>query len=441
MGFGPDIKIGISPQVTSDIDNLILMAKDQGHLFVPPAYYQVASDQAVQLNAAADWIAQKIIPECDFELSSLAWYVTAVGTEGDGTLELYSHDATNDQPDSSLATLATTGSGDTADTWIAATISTAQQLYAGKIYWIVLKGAASVDFSASTRRWNTAQGSMFPDSMPSAKYSTDSGSTWSACEQDSKPALMNLILNPVPTDLVPSLYYGRSTGKYVITTAGPEEIPVAGISLDCSDLTADTLNYVYLTTALALEASTTTWTRNSDGLMVKVGDTTKKFVGLIYPKDILGSGDQAPVDCMDRRLVAYKGMQKTIGKYNPYVLDTSETGAIAERQFKNNNDWKAEFIGNAIVSLRCGYYRGTSAWSYCGIGIDSTTTHPKCEKVGGYSQYTGSTSCLDVDGLDLGYHYAFPIIYAAASSNIVYRYASASPIEYYSNFSGWVVWR
>jgi hypothetical protein len=326
-----------------------LAIQDQGRLFVPPAYYQVASDQAYQLNAAADWIAQKIVPECDFELSSIAWYVTAVGTQGVAAIELYSHDATNDQPNASLATLvAASDSGAAADAWIAETLATAQQLYNGKEGWIVIKGTDGDDFSVSTRRWNTAQGSMFPDSMPSAKYTTDSGSTWSACTQDSKPAIMNIILNPVATKLVPNLYYGRSTGKYTITTAGLAEIPVEGISLDCSTLTADTLYYVYLTTALALEATTTTWTKDSNGLMVKTGDTTKKLVGLIYPKDVLGGGDQAPVDCMDRRLIAYKGRKGTFGKLCPFASTTSKT--------VSDNDWNTLTSGSTDYRIEAVFW-------------------------------------------------------------------------------------
>jgi hypothetical protein len=399
--------------------------QDQGHLFVPPAYYQVSSDQAVQLNAAADWIAQKIVPECDFELSSLAWYVTAVGTEGNGTLELYSHDSANDEPDASLATLATTGSGDTADAWISATISTAQQLYAGKTYWIVLKGAASVDFSASTRRWNTAQGSMFPDSMPSAKYTDDSGSTWSACEQDSKPAIMNIILNPVATDLVPKLYYGRSTGKYTITTAGFAEIPIEGISLDCSALTADTLYYVYLTTALALEASVTTWTKDSNGLMVKTGDTTKKLVGIIYAVDALGGGHQCPVDVMDRRLVSYNGADKIVGKLNPYSSDTYETSnltLVAWQQWMNNNDWKVDFVGSTI-ELQATATKNASGSASLSIGIDATTPSQYASQ--GEIYYAGheSTPFLSHNFNNIGYHFAYPLvtIASAATHGVYYK--------------------
>jgi hypothetical protein len=52
------------------------------------------------------------------------------------------------------------------------------------------------------------------------------------------------------------------------------------------------------------------------------GATDRKLVGMVYPKDILGSGDQAPVDCMDQRFVAYDGRKVNFSKLNPYAGNT-----------------------------------------------------------------------------------------------------------------------
>ena len=298
-----------------------------GRLTVPPAYYQTTNDQPVQLNSENDWMASKIIPETDFELQAISRYVSSVTTEGNGTLEVYSHDATNNQPGTSLKILGTLGSGSISDwTRLYMVLADRYQLYKGTTYWIVMKGADGADWSESTRRWNKDTGSMFPDSMPVSMVTTDGGTSWNACLQDAKPALWNIILNSTDHH-VPMLHYGRATGSYVyIPEYGIYEIPEEGLGLNCELLNEDILYYIYLyknPELMLLEASTVEPTRH-EGIAVKTGVQSRRLVGILYPKEIQ-TGRQGPVDVMDRRLVGFPGMRKSCGKLNPYSVSTSET--------------------------------------------------------------------------------------------------------------------
>ncbi|MEJ2719488.1 MAG: choice-of-anchor R domain-containing protein, partial [Deltaproteobacteria bacterium] len=303
-----------------------------GRLEVPGAYLQTGSDTAVQLNAAADWAAQKICPRTDWQLNALAWYVTAVAAEGNAAIKLFSDDgAADSNPDSAIATLSDSfGSGDAADVWRWDDGFTPCQLQRGKTYWLVFQGTDGADFSLSCRRWNTNVGSMFPDETPAAKISTDGGSSWSALTQGSKPAILNIVLN-ASANIVPPLIYGRYNGQYVyLPGMGVREIPDAGVSLACDALTADTLYYVYLydnSGTLTLEASATVPTL-SEGILVKTGATTRRYLGMIYPRELYndGTGYQGPVDCMDSRLVLnhYNRAPKTLGKLCPYSANTND---------------------------------------------------------------------------------------------------------------------
>ena len=351
---------------------------DQGQLYVPPAYYQTGSSAAVQLNAAADWAAMRFSSDVDMEISSLDIYVSAVGTQGDITCAIYSHDSSNDEPDSSLQAFGTVDSGSGAG-WVRLSISSSSryQCAAGGTYWIVIKGSAGVDFSLSARRWHTGIGSMFPDGVKCLS-SSDSGANWSQIQQDSKDACLNLIING-QSDHVPQLYYGRKDGQYVyIPGSGLMEIPEEGISLDCSALTADTEYNLFLydnSGTLELEASTTGRTR-VDGITVKTGDTEKRFLGKIYPKEIQ-TGKQGPVDVMDRRLVAWPGRSCLVGKYTPFSSETYYIPSATATWFKwnNNDDYTVEILAveSARIQLVAQSAIESAGRMNISFGIDSTT--------------------------------------------------------------------
>jgi hypothetical protein len=419
-----------------------LALRDQGVPSATPAYYQETGEAAQNINAANDWIAQMIAPDVDFKLTSLSIRTQNETTEGIRTIELFSHNPATGKPGSSLQALGSLGSGGGGATpeWNRLAISSGNQyqLYHGKAYWIVSKGADGADWDESIRRWNTAQGSMFPDSMPKAMYSTDGGSTWTECTQDSKPALWNIVINSLESH-VPQLCYGRRDGKFIVMPSGPEEIQEAGHFLDCSGLTADTLYNVFMDSSGVLKASTDDWVK-VNGLMVRDGTPSEKFVGIIYPKDVLGSGDQAPVDCMDRRLLAYKGMRKYWGKYCPYYSATTDSnaGTISWRQIMDNNDWKIEGIGDTVW-LEFHTSSNSNGNASCSIGLNKTI--PDSYSESGSMYYGGNTGYARYyrSGLPVGLHYAFPLIWTSSAGQGLRLWNDTAIMR--SQFMGRLEWR
>jgi hypothetical protein len=233
-------------------------------------------------------------------------------------------------PGTQLLNIGTLGSGAAADAWVKKSFSTAYQTQRGTFLWLKFLGTAAKDFSLSTRRWNAAMGSMFPDGCIT-KTSTETG-VWSQAEQDGKPALMNIVLNSTANHC-PKLYYGRHTGAYdYIPGVGVVAIPQAGISLACDDLTATSLTDLPSATAynvdldytggtLALLQYTTAIT-TTEGILQ--GDANRRYLGTMWIINRI-STKQGPIDVLDARLVRMPGRRKSIGKYNPYAGATTQT--------------------------------------------------------------------------------------------------------------------
>ncbi len=409
-----------------------------GRLFVPPAYHQTASDQAVQLDTADDWIAMRFTPEVDFKISSVCVYITAEATQGDGTLEVYSHDATNDQPNASLQVLGTLNSGGTADSWVRLAVSSGNQYQCqrNKTYWLVYKGSASVDFSVSTRRWHTGVGSMFPDGTKTMT-TNDGGVSWSQAQQETKDASWNVIING-QADHVPQLHLGRFSGQHIfIPGSGLVEIPEKGVLLDCSTLTADTEYNIYIYDdggTLTLEASTTGRVM-SDGVEVKSGSTTRRFLGMIRPKEIQ-TGKQGPVDVLDRRLVRQPGVTKTVGKRNPYYTHaTYQCSATNTWERIQTDQMRFEFLSlsNETVAayMTATEYSTTRTTFSFGVDSDSVPAPEFCSQTEGY--YFDAVPCpvsLSMPLLE-GFHYVVPMANSSSNSADCIRMRGIDDAGYY----------
>jgi len=126
-----------------------------GRLAVTPAYMNTASDSAFQANATDDRVLFGWTQEVAHEISALSIYVTAIGTQGNITLGLYTADSSG-EPDTLVFDIGNVDSGASADAWIRK-IFTAQQLYPGKRYCIVASVAADKDVSFSYNRQDTGQ--------------------------------------------------------------------------------------------------------------------------------------------------------------------------------------------------------------------------------------------------------------------------------------------
>jgi len=390
-----------------------------GRLFVPPSYYATASDTAIQVDAANDWVAQKFVAECDYTIYTLAVYITAVATQGVFTVELYSHDATNDQPNASLETLYTDlDCGAAADAWIYASV-TNYALQRGQTYWLVIKGTDGDDYSLSCNNYNTTLGTMFPDSMLALKSSTDGGSSWAAVTSNSKPACLNMILN---YSAGPStrLWYGRYNSNYCyIPTEGLYEIPEGGYSLIITSFTADTIYYIYgyvSASAFALLGSTDPPVL-SDGMLVQTGHADRRYLGMIYAKTIT-PGDEGVVDCMDSRLVVneYNKVPKPVGKLCPYPSATADTGVSNSWEGWNGSAtaFKFEFLsdGNPVsVSYSVLGVIGADETVYAAMGMDAASVY---DGVSGsmLTSTAATSSVLSGAGVlrpDVGYHYGLPL--------------------------------
>jgi hypothetical protein len=313
-----------------------------------------------------------------------------------------------DAPGTELKTiLAAADSGNAADAWKHNAIATADryQCLAGKIYWVKEKGVAGKDYSLSVRRWNTKKGSMFPDMFVDCKKSTDGGTTWTQAQQDSKPAMWNIMINAVEAEAgkpVPQLMYGRYNGKNIyIPGSGSCDIPEGGIYLDLSDHSSPDSKFGYhvwaRNNAGTLELSATTDDiASTDGIKHKTSASGYRYLGDVYPVAI-HTGHYGPVFCQDRRLVwnQFNKKKVSLGKRNPYASNTSETITVTLYGFQgesgywrkwrgDSDDWFIDLLLGepSSVDLVATCYKGSAEHAVCAIGVNGKITQAQ-ENLGG----------------------------------------------------------
>lgn len=251
-------------------------------------------------------------------------------------------------PGTELYDIGTVGSGAAADAWVRKSLTAAQQLQRGIEVCLDFYGTAAKDFSLSTRRWNTATDSMFPDTCET-RHNLGTG-YYTQAEQDSKPALLNIVINSTANHC-PKLYYGRTTGLSVyLPTIGIMSIPQAGISATCDDLTAsvDYLTntkyswYLYNNAGtLGLHVSATDRVVGTDGIEVKSGATSYRYGGFLYVINRV-STKQGPIDVESWRGIYQPGKTRSLGKRNPYSTSTSWSLDISLywRKWMDNDDFR-----------------------------------------------------------------------------------------------------
>ncbi len=353
-----------------------------GRLFVPTSYYQTSSTTNWTLDAANDSVAFSWIQECDTALTSFSVHVAAVTTHGNMNITLNADNAGN--PGSQIADLGAVDCG-ASPGWVRHTFS-AQQLSRGIRYHLVFTGTASKSYALSSKLQQPILGSMLPDGAYS-KRNLDGAGTWGFIYPTSyslERGSLNVILNST-VDHVPPLVYGRFNGQFVyVPGSGLVSIPEAGVTLDCSSLTANTIYFVYAYlngSTLALEASTTE-PALSNGIQVKSGDTTRMYLGMIYPQTIQ-TGKQGPVDVADKRLVSNRHNQiiKNCGKWRQYIGPTSEnvSGMPATWQsWVNGDDFRVQVLIHASSMRFIAHYSYyTTAMIQIAIGFVTDTPAPE----------------------------------------------------------------
>jgi hypothetical protein len=262
---------------------------------------------------------------------------------------------------------------------------------------------------------------MFPDGTGTL-LSTDGGSSWTPAVQDSKDALWNVIINS-QDDHAPQLHLGRLSGSSIsVPGSGLLEIPSGGIALDCSALSRDTPYNVYVYSSagtLALEASTTGRTA-SGGFVVKSGDPAKRFLGMIRPIEAL-PGKQAPVDVLDRRLVAYPGMRKPVGKFSPYHQYTWHYIHPDDTWEKlMGDDFRIEVLSLGSAQIDLAYEHLSSGPLALTLALDSDSSPwPRSEWItGGVGGGTRAGGAVRAHGrISRGFHYIVPLIKSNFTQN------------------------
>jgi hypothetical protein len=287
-------------------------------------------------------------------------------------------------PGTSIQSLGTLAAGSTPDVWVRATFAS-YQLFQGTKYWLVCGGQDTKSFSLSVRAENTADNSMFPDTCKT-KNSTDGGTSWAHTHQLNTlymPSMLNVVLNST-THHCPSLMYGRHGGSQVALYESSawtlHTIPAAGISLDCEALTTLTKYAVYLynnTGTLTLEAVTTGRVLQ-DGIEVKSGATSHRFLGIMGAL-ALQTTYQGVLDCPDARLVRNRYNPKMkIARRNPgYVGATNET--VYESKYRRaltNNDFRIRLVTWDEEIEVAAQYRAAGYSCYLGVAINGELPIP-----------------------------------------------------------------
>jgi hypothetical protein len=358
MSFGPQSSKGFTsiPQEAAPDPRT-----NGGRLAVTPAYMNTASDSAFQANATDDRILFGWTQEVAHTLSALSLYVTAVGTQGNITLGLYSVDA-DGEPDTLVFDIGTVDSGASADTWIRKTF-TAQQLYPGKRYCVVASVAADKDVSFSYNRQDTGQTSgLVPGCW--SKSTVNGGTAWTDVTKDSQPALLNMVLQSTANH-IPQLVYGwdgkhgNKVALYNTNTSAWElkAIPDAGLLYDASGDTADeTKNcYIWWENAQLNITIMQEGTGFQDGIVVADSggqDHDQRFIGLVTPVNRI-STYQAPIRCDSYNTLWNADNQTEQVLYRqPYVSQTVHTFTpyTWEKAHKDDSFTIKVLTGNEVLT-------------------------------------------------------------------------------------------
>lgn len=418
-----------------------------GRLCVMPYHAQIDSVQQITLDATTDRLSVSWLQKHCRTEQSLSLHVY----DSDGTAniinELYEADSDGEPTGDALATLGNIGvTNSVSDEWKRLVFGAEYAFLPGKRYVNIMRlDTGGVTVNLSSRQKNTNVGSQPMDTLI-CKQSSDSGSTWATYQQSSEfDATQNFVLGS-QANHAPPLCFCRHTGSQIyIPVPGLVEIPYGGISLDCSAFTADTLTYIYgylneSTGILDMENSSTFWTIDSEtGIKIKDGDSSRRYLGMIYPKNLIGSV-QSPLDVMDSRCVfnAENKLPVSVGKVCPYYGTTSEalSGSEDWEGFNGGNDYRFEFIADheTVIHLSMQGAVGSPAGIIrMAFGVDAADTVYNQNNGGGLVYQANASDAHQMNGylrdLSTGHHYSTPIRKPAASVNLYYKNADYSDTD------------
>ena len=267
---------------------------------------------------------------------------------------------------------------------------------------------------------------MPPDGTIS-KYTTD-GTTWTQCVQNSTPAVWNVMINPADpvgdgTKPVSQLAFGQYSGdKIFIPGYGLMSIPNAAILLSCASDVVGTMYYIYAynnSGTLAIETSETV-PIISGGLEVKTGDTGKVLLGKYSPVAVQ-SGQNGPIDVMDKRSLWYRGMKKRFGKLCPYYASTTDTmsGLSVYNKWNAGDDFKLTYLSGkrtrVVLETACSLISNNI---FLGFAVDGRLYAAEGFFGGWNGAYIGQQARLDIILTD-GLHDIWPMRANGASAAAV----------------------
>jgi len=382
-----------------------------GRLAVTPAYMNTTSDSALQANSTDDQILFGWTQEIAYELAALSIYVTAIGTQGNITLGLYTADSSG-EPDTLVFDIGTVDSGASADTWIRKTF-TAQQLYPGTRYCIVASVAADKDVSFSYNRQDTGQQSgLVPGCW--SKSTTNGGTDWTDVTKDSQPALLNIVMASTENH-VPQLVYGwtgKAGNKIALygdvvlggTSWELQTIPDEGLFEDLSmpytdgvlrDIMLSMVNGTMAMAGLEVEVGGMPFVRTAfqDGIAVIEtllgGDPgivpQSRFIGLEVPVNRV-STYQAPIRCDSYNTLWNADNQTKQILFRLPSGDSQMVGTFGQvlnvwtKLFESDAyTVKALFGPNSLVECEAHFIDDRCHGA--AIGIDTLVPHPKCNTI------------------------------------------------------------
>ncbi len=302
-----------------------------GRLFVTPAYMQTSGAVPVRLDSPLKVAGWDWVQEVDCAYTSLSIHLANVAVAGTLNITLRTVNPSNGQ----FITLLDTSlpSGDVDDVWIRK-IFDPVQCYRGRPYFLDVGVLAGVDVSLSAHPADEASGSAFPDACGSG-LSVNGGTagSYEPIMQDGKFASLNFVMQST-VHHCPQLVYGRHTGKciplYNGTTWKLVEIPAGGLFLPMENLVGGTPQvWIRLVDGLpelglgALED----WRDLQDGVEVIHAMPDCRFLGIVFQVE-RQPNYWGPIDVMDFRGLAYRGMKKVVGKYCPYAAQVTESVAV-----------------------------------------------------------------------------------------------------------------
>ena len=228
--------------------------------------------------------------------------------------------------------------------------------------------------------------------------SLDQGGTLTLVGQ---PGQCRLILSGGNLKLIP--FNGNSLrigGNYVL-------VPSAGVTLGPGGLTPGTTYYIYVygtTGSLALEASTTGYSTDSDGNQSKTGDSTRLLVGMARPL----AGPTFADNYAQRLVRSWFQDPKIAGSISFTIASSTASGTLTEL----STNWRIQFLvwaGEWVEACFSGTVDdgGFGVVSYSAIGFDGGASD------GGSQTGPGRNGVVLAHGLTSnlseGFHFATPM--------------------------------